>query len=160
MNVIRKMNLLLPRSSLLTIYKSFSRLRLDFVDVIYDQPNNSRLSNKIETSQYIAALAIICVISGTSKDQLYQELGLGSSKDRRWLRRMSYLYEIVLTKLPFDFYETVLPLERSHQYLRCFQTLRFRTTFFQNSFLSFTITKWNNLILKILIPMQCSLKSF
>ena len=44
-NVIRKMNLLLPRSSLLTIYKSFVRPHLDYGDVIYDQPNNSRLSN-------------------------------------------------------------------------------------------------------------------
>ena len=44
-NVIRKMNLLLPRSSLLTIYKSFVRPHLDCSDVIYDQPNNSRLSD-------------------------------------------------------------------------------------------------------------------
>ena len=32
----RKMNLLLPRSSLLTIYKSFVRLHLDYGDVTYD----------------------------------------------------------------------------------------------------------------------------
>ena len=60
-NVIRKMNLLLPRSSLLTIYKSFVRPHLDYGDVIYDQPNNSRLSDKIESVQYNAALAIIDV---------------------------------------------------------------------------------------------------
>ena len=40
-NVVRKMNLLLARSSLLTIYKSFVRPHLDYGDVIYDQPNNS-----------------------------------------------------------------------------------------------------------------------
>ena len=48
-NVIRKMNLLLPRSSLLTIYRSFVRPHLDYGDVTYDQPNNSRLSDKIES---------------------------------------------------------------------------------------------------------------
>ena len=57
-NVIRKMNLLFPRSSLLTIYKSFVRPHLDYNDVIYDQRNNSRLSDKIESVQYNAALAI------------------------------------------------------------------------------------------------------
>ena len=85
-NVIRKMNLLLPRSSLLTIYKSFVRPHLDYGDVIYDQPNNSRLSDKIESVQYNAALAITGAIRGTSKEKLYQELGLESLKDRRWLR--------------------------------------------------------------------------
>ena len=34
-NVMRKMNLLLPRSSLLTIYKSFLRSHVDYHDVIY-----------------------------------------------------------------------------------------------------------------------------
>ena len=66
-SVIRKMNLLLPRSSLLTIYKSFVRPHLDYGDVVYDQPNNSRLSDKIETVQYNAALAITGTIRGTSK---------------------------------------------------------------------------------------------
>ena len=37
-NVIRKMNLSLPPSFLLTIYKSFVRPHLDCGDVIYDQP--------------------------------------------------------------------------------------------------------------------------
>ena len=85
------MNLLLPRFSLLTIYKSFVRPHLDYGDVIYDQPNNSRLSDKIESVQYNAALAITGAIRGTSKEKLHQELGLQSLKDRRWLRRMSYL---------------------------------------------------------------------
>ena len=107
-NVIRKMNLLLPRSSLLAIYKSFVRPHLDYGDVIYDQPNNSRLSDKIESVQYNAALAI------SSKEKLYQELGLESLKDRRWLRRMSYLYKIISTKLPPYLYELIPPLQRSH----------------------------------------------
>ena len=113
-NVIRKMNLLLPRSSLLTIYKSFVRPHLDYGDVIYDQPNNSRLSDKIESVQYNAALAITGAIRGTSKEKLYQELGLESLKDRRWLRRMSYLYKIISTKLSPYLYELIPPLLSSH----------------------------------------------
>ena len=75
-NVIRKMNLLLPHSSLLTIYKSFVRRHLNYGDVIYNQPNNSRLSGNIETVQYNATLVIIGTIRRTSKEKLYQELGL------------------------------------------------------------------------------------
>ena len=84
-NVTRKMSLLLARSSRLTIYKSFVRPHLGYGDVIYDQPNNSRLSDKIETIQYNAALAITGVIRGTSKEKLYQKLGLESLMTRRWL---------------------------------------------------------------------------
>ena len=144
-NVIRKMNLLLPRSSLLTIYKSFVRPHLDYGDVIYDQPNNSRLSDKIESVQYNAALAITGAIRGTSKEKLYQELGLESLKDRRWLRRISYFYKIISTKLPPYLYELIPPLQRSHRYPGCFQILGCRTTLSQYLFLPFTITEWNKL---------------
>ena len=127
------------------IYKSFVRPHIDYGDVIYDQPNNSGLSDKIESVQCNAALAITGAVRGTSKEKLHQELGLESLKDRRSLRRMSYLYEIIFTKLPPYLYELIPPLQKSHQYPGCFQTFRCRTKFFQNSFLSFTITEWNKL---------------
>ena len=88
---MRKLNLLLPPSSLLTVYKCFIRPHLDYGDVIYDQPNLSSLTNKIESVQYNAALAITGAIRGTSKEKLYQELGFESLKDRRWLRQLCYL---------------------------------------------------------------------
>ena len=134
-NVIRKMNLSLPRSSLLTIYKSFVRPHLDYGDVIYDQPNNTSLSDKIESVQYNAVLAITGAIRGTSKEKLYQELGLESLRNRRWLRRLSYLYKIISTKLPPYLYDLIPPLQRSHRYPGCFKTLRCRTELFRNSFL-------------------------
>ena len=43
-SLIKNLNVTLPRSSLLTIYKSFTRPHLDYGDVIYDQPNNDKLS--------------------------------------------------------------------------------------------------------------------
>ena len=144
-NVIRKMNLSLPRSSLLTIYKSFVRPHLDYGDVIYDQPNNSSLSDKIESVQYNAVLAITGAIRGTSKEKLYQELGLESLRNRRRLRRMSYLYKIISTRLPPYLYDLIPPLQRSHRYPGCFKTLRCRTELFRNSFLPFTINEWNKL---------------
>ena len=44
--IIRKMNKL-PQSSFLTTHKSFVRSHLGYDDVIYGEPNNSRLSGKI-----------------------------------------------------------------------------------------------------------------
>ena len=76
------MNLLLPQSPQPTIYKPFVRPHLD---VIYDQSNNFRLTDKIETVQYNVALAITGAFRRTSKGKLYQELGLESLKVRRWL---------------------------------------------------------------------------
>ena len=57
-SAIRIFHLSLLRVSLLTIYKSFVRFNLDYEDVIYDQPNNSALSEKIEFVQYNAMLNI------------------------------------------------------------------------------------------------------
>ena len=79
-NLTRKLNLLLPSSSLLTGYKCFIRPYLDYGDVICDQPNLFSLANKIESVQYNAALATTGAIRGTSKEKLYQELSFESLK--------------------------------------------------------------------------------
>ena len=52
------------------------RADLDYDDLIYDQPRNFRLSDKIETVQYNAALAITGAIWGTSREKLYQGTAL------------------------------------------------------------------------------------
>ena len=75
-----KLNNTLPRSPLLTIYKSFIRPHLDDGDVIYDQAYTASFHHKIESVQYNSALAITGAIRGTSKEKLYRELGLESLK--------------------------------------------------------------------------------
>ena len=84
--VIKKLSNILPRDALLTIYKSFVRLHLDYGDIMYDQPQNESFCNKLESIQYNAALAITGAIRGTSKVKLYKELGLEFLKSRRWFR--------------------------------------------------------------------------
>ena len=49
---------ILPRGSLLTIFKSFIRTHLDCGDVIYDQSYNNTFHEKMESIQYTAVLAI------------------------------------------------------------------------------------------------------
>ena len=58
MGLLCKSQNFLPRSILLTIYKSFIRLHLDYGDVMHDQPSNTTFSSKTESVQYDAALAI------------------------------------------------------------------------------------------------------
>ena len=41
MGLLRKFQQIFPRSTLLTIYKTFIRSRLDYADIIYDQAHNS-----------------------------------------------------------------------------------------------------------------------
>ena len=74
--LFRRQQTFLPCTSLLTIYKSFIRLLLDYAYVIYDQPSNASFSKKIESAQYNAALAIPGNIKGSCHEQLCQEIGL------------------------------------------------------------------------------------
>ena len=64
--MIRRLYHNLPRKSLLIIYKSFIRPHLHYADIIYHQPHNESFTNKIESVQYNAALAITGAIKGTS----------------------------------------------------------------------------------------------
>ena len=82
--VIKKLSKTLPQHTLITKYNSFARPHLDYGGVIYDQPNNESLNQKIERIQYNAALAIIGDIKGTSQSKLYNGLGFESLKFRSW----------------------------------------------------------------------------
>ena len=55
---------------------------------------------KLESVQYKAALAITGAIQGTSRDKIYQELGLESLKSRRWYKRLSCMFKIMKEEAP------------------------------------------------------------
>ena len=84
----------MPQGSLLTIYKSFVRPHLDYSDVIYDQSFNNTFHQKMESIQYNAALAITGAIRGSSREKLYQELGLEPLQQRRWYRKLCFFFQI------------------------------------------------------------------
>ena len=63
-----------PRNSLLCIYKAFVRPHLDYADIIDDQPRNENFTQKLESVQYNAALAITGCFRGISREKLYNEL--------------------------------------------------------------------------------------
>ena len=86
--LLRKLQSILPRTSLLTIHKSFRRPHLDYGDVVYDHPPNDAFPNKLETVQYNAALAITGAIKGTSREKLHQESGFEYLQQRTRMRRL------------------------------------------------------------------------
>ena len=86
-SVIKKLRHYLPRKSLLKIYKAFLRPLIDYGDVIFDQSQNESFSEKLESVQHKAALGITNAMQGTSRDKIYQELGLELLKSRRWYKR-------------------------------------------------------------------------
>ena len=69
--LLRKLQNILPRGSLLTIFKSFVRPHLDYGDVIYHQSYNNTFHQKMESVQYNAPLAIKGAIRGSSRKKLY-----------------------------------------------------------------------------------------
>ena len=64
--LLRKFQSVLPRSSLLTTYKTFNRSHFDYADVVYDQSYKSSFHEKLESIQYNAAFAVTGVVRGSS----------------------------------------------------------------------------------------------
>ena len=48
----------------------------------------------MESKQDNAALAITCPVRGTSREKIYQELGLESLRKKQWYRKFCYLLKI------------------------------------------------------------------
>ena len=78
-----KLQAILSRPFLVTVYKVFIRPHLDYGDMIYGQAYKEPFHQKLESIQYNAALAITGAITGTSREKLYRELGLESLQKRR-----------------------------------------------------------------------------
>ena len=145
--LLRKLQNVLPRPSLLTIYKSFIRPHLDYGDIIYDQAYNCSFHQKLESVQYNAALAITGAIRGSSREKLYQELGLESLKQRRWYRKLCCFYKILKTQSPHYLFSFIPNLSRSYSTRNAnnIPQFRFNHNFFKNSFFPSVIAEWNNL---------------
>ena len=72
-DLIRRRSVTFSRNALPTIYKSFIRPHLDYGDILYDKLNNENFQNEMENIQNRACLVIT---AGTSRERIYDELGL------------------------------------------------------------------------------------
>ena len=91
--VIKNLSNMLPLRFLITVCKAFVRSHLAYSDILYDQPNNESLCQKIESFQYNAALAFTGAIRGTSQMKLYNKVGFESLKFRQRLRKLGLFYK-------------------------------------------------------------------
>ena len=65
--LLSKLQKILPRPVLMTIYKAFERPHLDCGDVIYDEVYNQTFHQKLESVQYSACLALSGATRGSSR---------------------------------------------------------------------------------------------
>ena len=145
--LLRKLQNLLSSEALITIYTAFFRHHLDYGDVLCHQAFKASSHDKIQSIQYNACLALTGTIRVTSKEKLYQELGLESLLLRRSYGQLCLFYKIFKSKSPGSLL-SLIPTRNTHcslknsQNIPCFNT---KHTFFKNSFFPSTIIEWNKL---------------
>ena len=147
MGLICKFEPILPRFSLLTIYKTFVRPHLDYGDMIYDQTYNASFHRKRESIQYSAFLAITGTTRGTSYEKLNQELGLETLQSRRWFRKLCLFYKIVNNQSPSYLFDYIPSTDRIYNTRNAADVpwIKSKHNFFKNSYIPSTIIEWNKL---------------
>ena len=148
--LLRNFHHILPRSPLLTIYKSFIRPDLDYGVAIDDKAYNTSFHQKLEFIQYNVALAITSAIRGKSKEKLYNEVGLETFEKRRWYRKICCFSKIFRYKYPKHLFNiiptSVGTCNTRNTYIPLFKV---KHSFFQNFFFPSAVIESNKLDLNI-----------
>ena len=140
----------MPRSNLLTKYKTFTRSWLDYADIIYDQAYNSAFHDKLESIQYNVCLAITGAIRSTSTEKIYQELGLESLKSRHWFRKLCHFYKIFNDKSLSYLFNLLPNFNRVHNTRLSYHIPPIKLKhYLKNSFFPSAISEQNKLDLNI-----------
>ena len=144
--LITRLHWYLLRNSLLTSYKAFIRPHLDYRAMVYDYPRNTSFTQKLESVQYNASLAITGCFQGTSRDKLYSELALESLADRWFYRRLIAFYKIVNSKAPQYLIDYLPTQDLASVNLRkkpAIYPLDARTERYCSSLFPYCISQWN-----------------
>ena len=125
----------LPRSQLLTIYKTFICSHFDYSDVTYDQSYKSLFHEKLESIQYNIAVAVTGAIRGSSTEKLYQELVLESLQSRYCFRKCCQFYKILKYKSPRHHFNIISTKLRVNNTRYCdIPLLKIKHNYFRISF--------------------------
>ena len=143
--LLQKLQNILPRGSLRTIFKSFVRPQLDYGDVVYDQSFNNTFHQKMESFQYNAALAITGAIRDSSREKLYQELGLESLQQRRWYKKLCCFFKLIKKKSPKYLFNNISTVRSTYRTRNIGNIPQFNVSFSRNSYFPSIVTEWNNL---------------
>ena len=117
------------------LVKNFLRPHLDYSDVLFDQAFNDCFLAKMESIQYNACLAIIGSIRGTSKEKIYQELGIKSFQLRRWYRKLCLFYKDLIP---------VISTPYTTRHVGNIRLVKTKYNFFKKFFFPAYIIEWNN----------------
>ena len=93
------------------------------------------------------AITDIGAIRGTSKEKLYQEIGLESLQLRRWYKKLGMFYKIFKSKIPQYLFK-LIPEKTSSCVTRNAENIplfNIKPNFYRNSSFSSSISEWNNL---------------
>ena len=107
-----KLQSVLPRITLVTIYKAFVRPYLDYGDILYDKAFVNSFHDRLEAIQYNTCLAITGAIRGSPREKLYQELGLESLRLWRWYRKLCLFNKVFKNEHPQYFFH-LIPVRHS-----------------------------------------------
>ena len=149
--MIKYLSKYVSRDVLDQVYKLYVRPHLNYGDIIFHRHDPEMILNftqRIEQTQYSAALAVAGVWRGTNRQKLYNELGWESLYNRRWYRRLCHFFNLRKTgNPPYLFAE--LPTERTLHYglrgnrdydIPFSKTKRSSNTYFTN-----VLQEWNKL---------------
>ena len=106
---------------------------------------------KLVSIQYNTCLAITGTIRGTSKEKLYQEIGLESLQLRRRYRKLGIFYKIFKSKNPQYLFK-LIPEKTSSYVARNAENIplfNIKHNFYKNYFFPSSIIEWDNLDLKL-----------
>ena len=147
-----------------TVYKLYIRPHLEYGDLVFNAheigkseifstfQDNDSISFEIESIQYQAAKIITGAWDKSNKTKLYELLGWESMQDRRTMRKLVLLHQILNTKKPAYLYKIVERQLNSSQ--RLINRLEFRnfksnSAKFTKSFFPSNIIDWNNLDIEL-----------
>ena len=101
----------------------------------------------MDISSYPCALAITDAIRGSSREKLYQELGLEALQQRRWYRKLCCFYKMLKSQSPKYFYSIIPIRNMSYRTRQCnkIPAINVKHDFFKNTFFPSTIMEWNKL---------------
>ena len=143
LSVWKRLSVNLPRNALLTTYKSFIRPHLDYGDILIWQSKQWKFPKQNRKSSI-----------STSREKIYDELGLHSLAKRRWRSKLIFFYKIVNHLLPDYLYSYLDFYSQENYHLRSASTCAirpfpWRTKSFKKSFFPHCVNEWNNLTAKI-----------
>ena len=143
----------LPLRTLDMMYKTLARPHFDYCDLIYHIPPIStetgltlhRAMEKVEKTQYVAALSITGAWHGSSRSKIYDELGWETLSDRRLCKRILQVHKLIDDKAP-RYLKEKLPPNRNNFLPYVFQNVRCRTECYKSSFYPNATYLWNEII--------------